>query len=351
MRFGDLKYLTAYLLPVCAFIGLSIYGIWSWLTPVVTFGIIPVIELFTSGSAENLDKEEAKIKEANPFFDALLYANLVVVYGILLFALYQFNQIDFALWELVGLLFSVGIILGSNGINVAHELGHRNNLWAKWSAKLLLIPSFYSHFTIEHNYGHHSQVATPDDPATARYNQSLYHFWFQSAYGQYINAWKLASKIPFSSTKFFSNEMYINTILQLIYSMGVLLIFSWKGLLFALIMGVIGFLLLETINYIEHYGLMRTQRKSGRYVPVKEIHSWNSNHKLGRILLYELTRHSDHHYRAQKKYQILENHETSPQLPYGYPTSMLIAAFPFLWFKLMNKKVNEWNQKNVEKVS
>lgn len=342
MIIKDLKYLTAYLLPVCAFLGLTELGIWTFLTPVVTFGLIPIIEIFSPEATENLTEEEYQKKKIHPFFDVLLYLNVVVVYVILGLGLIQITQQNVAVWEVIGVLFSIGIILGSNGINVAHELGHRDNLLATWLAKLLLIPSFYTHFTIEHNFGHHNKVATPDDPATAKLNQNLYQFWFQSVVGQYLNAWKLGSKIPFSNRySLLRNEMYLNTFLQITYAILVFLIFGSKGLGTAVVAGIIGFLLLETINYIEHYGLQRKQRKSGRYVPVKETHSWNSNHMLGRILLYELTRHSDHHFRAQKKYQTLEYHEVSPQLPFGYPTCMMLAAFPPIWFKVMNKRVKE----------
>ncbi|MBT8394792.1 MAG: fatty acid desaturase, partial [Bacteroidia bacterium] len=118
-----------------------------------------------------------------------------------------------------------------------------------------------------------------------------------------------------------------------------LYIFGAIGLLFAVLVAIVGFTLLETVNYIEHYGLLRLKTKSGRYERVKEIHSWNSNHIIGRIVLYELTRHSDHHYKASKKYQILDCHQESPQMPYGYPTSMVISLIPPLWFKLMNKRI------------
>ena len=102
---------------------------------------------------------------------------------------------------------------------------------------------------------------------------------------------------------------------------------------------ITGFLLLETVNYIEHYGLLRKKKESGRYERVMEIHSWNSNHVIGRIMLYELTRHSDHHYKTSKKYQVLACHDDSPQMPYGYPTSMVLSLIPPLWFKIMNKRI------------
>ena len=133
--------------------------------------------------------------------------------------------------------------------------------------------------------------------------------------------------------------MFWFTLIQIGYLVTIISIFGTKGFLVALFSGIVGLLLLETINYIEHYGLMRKLTPSGRYERVTEKHSWNSNHILGRIILYELTRHSDHHYKSQKKYQILEYHDVSPQMPYGYPTSMVLSFFPPIWFNIMNKKI------------
>jgi len=245
-------------------------------------------------------------------------------------------------YEIIGLIVSIGIVLGVNGINVGHELGHRQTTNERFIGKALLLPSFYMHFYIEHNYGHHLHAATPEDPATARFNQSVYSFWFTSTVRQYFSAWKIQIKLlkninlSFISLK---NDMLWFTIFQLAYLLGVFSLFGIKTFVFAVATGVVGFILLETVNYIEHYGLLRQQTKSGRYERVKEVHSWNSNHIVGRIVLYELTRHSDHHYKSSKKYQVLDCHEESPQMPFGYPTSMVLAMLPPLWFKIMNKRI------------
>lgn len=353
MKFNDLKYLTAFLIPICALVGVSYPKYFSFLTPVFAFILIPIIELFTSENKTNLlDKEKVK-KNKSKFFDFLLYLNLPLVYFILITALIQINQQDLSYLEISGLVVSIGIVLGSNGINVAHELGHRNDFWSQQVARLLLLPSHYTHFTLEHNYGHHAKVSTPEDPATAKLNQSLYSFWWTSSTGQYKNAWKIQKKLlNTKEASFFSlkNDMLINSFLKISYFTLLFLFFSWKITLLAIFMGIVGFLLLESINYLEHYALLRQQKKSGRYEPVKEIHSWNSNHLLGRIMLYELTRHSDHHYRANKKYQVLDYHSTSPELPYGYPTSILIAFIPLLWFALMNPRVPKEMKRSTSKI-
>lgn len=133
--------------------------------------------------------------------------------------------------------------------------------------------------------------------------------------------------------------MFWFAVIQVSYLAAIMLFFGVTAFIFAILAAIVGFVLLETVNYIEHYGLLRLKTKSGRYERVKEIHSWNSNHVIGRIVLYELTRHSDHHYKSTKKYQVLDCHEESPQMPFGYPTSMVLAMIPPLWFKIMNKRV------------
>ncbi|MBT8271158.1 MAG: alkane 1-monooxygenase, partial [Bacteroidia bacterium] len=184
--------------------------------------------------------------------------------------------------------------------------------------------------------------ATPEDPATARYNQSVYSFWFTSTIRQYINAWRIQKRLLSKKDQFFlsfGNDMLWYVVIQAIYLFIIFSIFGLNGLLFAIAMAIVGFLLLETVNYIEHYGLLRQKRESGRYERVMACHSWNSNHVIGRIVLYELTRHSDHHYKSSKKYQALACHESSPQMPFGYPTSMVLSLIPPLWFRIMNKRV------------
>jgi alkane 1-monooxygenase len=290
----------------------------------------------------NLKPKEADSKLKRKLFDWLLYFNLPVVFGLLIFALHTVSAASLRPYEFIGLIISVGIVLGVNGINVAHELGHRQSTNERFLAKALLLPAFYMHFYIEHNFGHHLHAATPEDPATARYNQSVYSFWLTSTVRQYFSAWKIQTALlKRNASRFLGiyNDMLWFTFFQITYLTVVALIFGSTGFIFALFAGVTGFILLETVNYIEHYGLLRLKTRSGRYERVKKIHSWNSNHVIGRIILYELTRHSDHHYKSSKKYQVLDCHEESPQMPFGYPTSMVLAMIPPLWFRIMNKRV------------
>ena len=338
----DLKYLAAMSIPVSMLIGLYFKGYWSFFTPAYAFVLIPLLELLLPHDPSNYEGELREEKKNNILFDWMLYLNIPIVFGLLFYILIQLPQNTYTFHELVGLILSMGIVLGTNGINVAHELGHRQGSTERYWAKLLLLPSFYMHFYIEHNFGHHLHAATREDPATARYNQSVYSFWVSSVVRQYLSAWKIQGKLLKASDESFlspKNDMLWYSIFQVTYLLALFLFFGPVGLFFALAAGVVGFLLLETVNYIEHYGLLRKKLPSGRYERVREIHSWNSNHVMGRIILYELTRHSDHHYKSSKKYQVLDYHDTSPQMPFGYPTSMVLSFFPPLWFNIMNKRI------------
>ena len=342
----DLKYLFAYTIPVATLVSITSEGFFTYTTLIYAFVIIPVLETIFKDvdSKEEYTKSEVQNKLSNTFFDILLYLNIPFVFGLLILGLFNLNQLQLNLFETVGMVLSLGILLATNAINVGHELGHRKSFIERCLSKLLYLPCLYMHFYIEHNFGHHNNVATPKDPATAKFNQTVYSFWFTSVIGQYISAWRLQLQLlKIKNLRFFSfkNDMLYYTIFELAYLLVIYSFFGLYGLFLAVIIGVLSFLFLETINYIEHYGLLRNKLPSGRYERVQSHHSWNSNHFIGRIVLYELTRHSDHHFKASKKYQILENKRESPQLPYGYPTSILLALVPWLWFSLVNPLLNK----------
>ena len=313
----DLKYLFAYTVPLAAYFSFQASGIWMFSLVFYAFLVIPLLDVIAGESTENLPDEDVSYKKNKWVFDLMLYLNLPLVFGLLFFAFYKVYTCDYSTLEYVGLSLSAGIFLATNGINVAHELGHRKPYIDRFVSKCLYMPCLYMHFYIEHNFGHHLNVATPEDGATARYNQTVYGFWITSVVRQYISAWRLQlqllqrTKKPFISIQ---NDMLWYHLIQPAYLAGIFLLFSWDVMLFAGLVGVVAFLFLECINYIEHYGLMRKKTDSGRYERVQPHHSWNSNFNIGRITLYELTRHSDHHFKSTKKYQTLNSHKESPNL-------------------------------------
>ena len=339
----DLKYLMSYSIALTAFIGILYGGPFVYLTVVYTFVFIPILESYTKEGKNTYTDDEKKNRNLDPFFDFLLYLNIPIVFGIFFISL---NTLLYSntYFEIIGIILSSSIVMATNGINVGHELGHRKSLFSRTCSKLLYLPCQYMHFFIEHNYGHHINVATPNDPATAKYKQNLYSFWISSVTKTYLSAWKIQLKLlRVSKLSFFSfkNDMIFYTVFQTLFLIFIYFNYGLIITLYSLIMSIISFLFLETINYVEHYGLLRKIKPNGRYERVKPHHSWNSNHTIGRIVLYELTRHSDHHFKSSKKYQVLESIQDSPQLPYGYPTSILISFFPPLWFWIMNPLVRD----------
>ena len=350
MRTSDYKYLLAYLGPLFCWAGLYFQ---SYVSPgmfYLAFVIIPILEFILPHAARTPDKAEEERKQIF-FFDLLLYLHVPILYGLMVYYFRVLSTADLSFVEQLGLLLNMGTILGAMGINIAHELGHRPGIFDKITSQLLLLPAHYLHFQIEHNLGHHKHVATPNDPSTARRNESLYAFWWRSVTGVYKKAWEIEKRIlqrkdisPFS----WHNRMIRFTLLQLIYYLCILWIWGSFVLGMAILAGILGFLLLETVNYIEHYGLVRKQLPSGRYEPVGIQHSWNSNHPMGRIMLFELTRHADHHYKAQRPYQILRHYEESPQLPMGYPSAMLLSLIPPLWFQVLESHLPDEKKLRVQ---
>jgi len=339
----DAKYLIAYILPASTWIALSLKGPYSFSTVIVGFVCIPLIEQLLPSSAENLNETQEINQLKKPLFDVLLYLNLPILYFLAVNYFLAITAGRLEAYELFGLTLSMGITVGTIGINVGHELGHRVNTFEQWMAQALLLPALYMHFFIEHNRGHHKNVGTDLDPASARRGQTVYGFWIQSVIGGYRNAWVLEKERLIKEGRpihSLNNAMIRFTVLEFFWLSSLAILFGWIAIPYAIAIATVGFLLLETVNYIEHYGLRRARTASGHFEMVKPMHSWNSDHELGRIFLYELTRHSDHHYKANRKYQILRHFEESPQLPLGYPASILLSLVPPLWFRYMNPRVD-----------
>ncbi len=313
--------------------------------PVIfAFGFIPGLELLIKPNAQNLETAENEMRREDRKYDVLLYLVAPVIYACIVFYLFALQQMPLEFYEKMGLTLSLGVILGGLGINVAHELGHRTKTFEQNLAKILLLPSAYMHFFIEHNRGHHKNVSTPDDPASSRRNELVYQFWIRSVVLGYISAWKIENqRLIRQNQKAFTlkNEMLRFQLIQIAFWLLIGFTFGLEILIWYTGAAIIGFLMLETVNYIEHYGLMRSKITDFRYEKVQPTHSWNSNHAIGRLMLFELSRHSDHHFQPQKKYQILEHHDHSPQMPTGYPGMMLLSLIPPLWFAVMNPKITK----------
>ena len=253
----DLKYLFAYTIPLSTYVSFYLGGYFSFFTLGYAFILIPILELILNETDRKYSENEKEDRLKNFLFDGMLYLNLPIVFILLSYGLNKLIVNSYETYEIIGLIFSLGILLATNAINVAHELGHRKNILDRNLSKLLFLPCLYMHFYLEHNLGHHKNVGTQEDPATARYNQNLFHFWIESVIKQYFNAWTIQLRLlSMEKRSFFSvkNDMFFYTIFQIGYLIFLFQIFGLMGMVYGIIVAVISFLFLETINYIEHYG-------------------------------------------------------------------------------------------------
>ncbi|MFZ9386498.1 MAG: alkane 1-monooxygenase [Chitinophagaceae bacterium] len=344
-----LKYLLPFLLFLGAIRSFHSQGWVIWLPFFFAFLFVPLLELLIKPDPSNLGEAEEELARSNRGYDILLYA----VVGLQYYCLYTFLDSlaspGLPPADIAGRVLVMGILCGVFGINVAHELGHRVNKWEQTLAKALLLTSLYMHFFTEHNKGHHKRVATREDPSSARYNEPVYLFYFRTILFSYLSAWHIANaETRKRGHKIFSihNEMIQFSLIQATFLGLIWLVFGGLVTVYFLVSAGIGILLLETVNYIEHYGLQRRETGPGKYERTMPEHSWNSDHVIGRILLFELSRHSDHHYLASRKYQVLRHHENSPQMPTGYPGMILLSLVPPAWFYVMNRKIRNMRTTN-----
>jgi alkane 1-monooxygenase len=339
-----LPYFTSFILFILALMAFQKSGLWCWVPLIFTFGIIPAAEFLLKPVPSNNDPDQEATLKNHRIFDFILYAAAALHLILLVLFISNISSWNNTI-DLAGRVVSMGILCGVFGINLAHELGHRTNSLDRTLSKVLLLTSLYMHFYIEHNKGHHTRVSTPDDPASARFGESIFKFWIRSITGSYLSAWHIAqsdAKKSGSESYFLFNEMLLFQIIQILFLAGIWYYFGYQAIIGFVVAAVIGALLLESVNYIEHYGLSRKITEESRFERVQPHHSWNSDHILGRWMLFELSRHSDHHFLASRKYQILKSYQHVPQMPTGYPGMILLAMVPPLWFKIMHSRINQY---------
>jgi len=345
MKVRAFKYASPFVAFVLAWFAFTGHGIITFLPIMWAYVLIPFVELFLTPDEKNMEAAEEEVAKADQRYDLVLYAVPVLLYASLIIFLVSLRATDLTWIDYVGRIMSMGLLCGVFGINVGHELGHRANKTEQAVAKSLLLVSQYIHFFIEHNRGHHKRVATPEDPSTARLNEWLFAFYWRTIPNCYISAWKIAIRDVKKKGKpvlSFHNEMIRYTFIQIAFVAVIFFVIGWMITLCYLIAAGLGIGLLETVNYIEHYGLLRKEIAPGKYERPLPIHSWNSSHVIGRLMLFELSRHSDHHYMASRKYQVLRHHHESPQMPTGYPGMMILAHIPPLFIHVMKKQMKKY---------
>ncbi len=332
-------------LLMAAGLALDMVNLFAWGAPVVVFVIIPVLDWLLGQDALNPDEvEEVPVMNKDRFYKFLTLSWVVLFAGLLVWSVTLLGSGMFSTLGAIGWIFSIGIV-GGLGINVAHELIHKDDRLETWAGGFLLSLVCYGGFKVEHLRGHHVHVSTPEDASSSRYNQSLYHFLPRAYVRNFLNAWKLeAQRLERKGLKPVSwrNELIWWYGLSVLALVAFTVAYGWLGAAFFLGQSFVAFTLLEIVNYLEHYGLHRRKLENGRYERTTPEHSWNSNYFLTNVFLFHLQRHSDHHAYAKRRYQVLRHHEVAPQLPAGYATMVVLACIPPLWKKVMNPRVEAY---------
>ncbi|GAA4021471.1 alkane 1-monooxygenase [Actimicrobium antarcticum] len=312
-----------------------------WLPVIFTYCIAPLIDLALGTDTSNPPESAVPALDADPYYRRVTFALVPLLWGAFIYAAW-FSQSVVLSWQAqLGLILATGGV-GGFCINLGHEIGHKRAPLEQWLAKLILAPTFYGHFTVEHNRGHHRDVATPDDPASSRMGESIWRFMLREMPGAFRRAWVLerarlqADGLPFWSL----HNVILQPALITFALWGALCL--WLGpqvLLFLLPAALWSNFQLTSANYIEHYGLLRQTGPNGRVETCKPQHSWNSNHVFSNWATFHLQRHSDHHAHPLRRFQSLRHFDAAPQLPNGYFGMFTVAYFPPLWFAIMDRRL------------
>lgn len=327
-------------------LGIALHGWtgnqWMLLAPLLlSYLVAPIVDWLVGEDTSNPPEVVVKALEEDWYYRSLTMVTVPLHFVALIAAAYWASSQNLHPLMFVALAVTAG--LGSGlGINTAHELGHKKTKLEQWLARIVLAVPAYGHFCIEHNRGHHRDVATPEDPASSRMGESIYRFALREIPGAMKRGWQVEKdRLERKGAPVFSwqNELLQSYAISAVLQLGLLLSFGWLMIPFLLIHNVLAWWQLTSANYIEHYGLLRQRQANGRYERCEPHHSWNSNHRYSNLLLFHLQRHSDHHAHPTRRYQSLRNFENVPRLPNGYFGMYLAAYVPPIWYRIMDKRL------------
>ncbi len=325
----------------------------TMVAPAMLHAIIPAIDKLIGADSENHPEEAIHALENDPYYMQIVKAFIPVQYLANFVAAYAVSRKGTPLIDQILMGMSIGAI---NGIatNTAHELSHKSEKHYHLLSQLTLLPTGYVHFRVEHPYGHHRRVATPEDPASSQMGESFWQFWPRTVIGSFKSAIEIETRRLERRGKTFwsfDNELLRGWAMSAGYHATLIALFGRRVIPFQITQALYGITLFEVINYIEHYGLKRAKLPSGQYVRTMPEHSWNSNSMVTNLVLYQLQRHSDHHAYPTRAFQALRHFEDVPQLPGGYASLLLPAIIPPLWYKLMDQRVYDHYQGDLSKAN
>ena len=314
---------------------------WLWAPLVLVYVLMPLLDMLVGEDMSNPPESAVPALEEDRYYRFVTWAIVPLLWLAFIGAAWYASTAALPWHAWLALAISTGLV-GGFCINAGHELGHKKPRFERVLAQLVLAPTAYGHFVVEHNRGHHRDVATPADPASSRMGESIWRFVLREWPGAWRRAWALErERLAAQGRGAFSlrNE---------IVATGLLTLALWTALVAWLGAGVLPFLLLSaawanfqlsSANYIEHYGLLRRTGPDGRPERCAPRHSWNSNSLVSNWILFQLQRHADHHAHAARRYQSLRHFPEAPQLPTGYFGMFLLAYVPALWFRVMDPRL------------
>jgi alkane 1-monooxygenase len=339
-------WLLSVAMPLTPLLAIAFYNrfesLWALAIPLAfTYIVIPLMDWLLGSDSNNPPEEIVAQLEEERYYRYLTYITVPLHFLTLIIMAWYVGTQNLDLLAVVILAVTTGVFSGL-GINTAHELGHKKTKIERTLAKIALAVPVYGHFCIEHNRGHHTDVATPEDPASARMGESIYRFCLREIPGAFKRGWEVeAQRLQRQGKAVFStdNEILQSFAISAVLQGGLIIAFGWIMLPFLAIHNFWAWFQLTSANYIEHYGLKRDKLPSGRYERPQPHHSWNANYIFSNIALFHLERHSDHHANPTRRYQSLRNFDDLPELPNGYFGCYWLAYFPSLWYAVMDKKV------------
>ncbi len=315
--------------------------LWFLLPLASNYVIAPLLDWLIGEDTNNPPEEVVMQLERDPYYRRLTYI-VVPLHFITLTACAWYAATQSLSWWAFTVLAIVAGLTAGLAINTGHELGHKKSKLEKSLAKIVLAVAAYGHFSVEHNRGHHKDVSTPGDPASARMGEGIYKFARREIPAAFRRAWQVEEErltLRGKPVWHHSNPILQSYAITAILSLTLIVLFGWKVIPFLLIHNFLAYWQLTSANYVEHYGLLRERDARGRYERCQPHHSWNSNHILSNLVLFHLERHSDHHTYPQRRYQSLRHFDDLPSLPNGYFGMYLLAYFPWLWFLVMDKRL------------
>jgi alkane 1-monooxygenase len=324
-------------------------GIWVLALPIWAWGLFTILDAISGEDESNIDPltEDSRLTWYRLVTVIWFPVQLLMTYGLIW---YVTRTDHLGLAEQIGLFFGVGVVAGTIGIVYAHELMHQKSKTERLLGDFLMCITIYGHFRSEHLLVHHRYVGTPKDPVTARYNEGFHRFYPRVLWQSLVSSFNAeAAMLARKNKPWFhrSNPFWRYILLESGFAILAFIVGGWAGVGLFLVQAGIAIWQLELVNYIEHYGLTRKHLGGGKYEHVLPRHSWNSNHKASNWLLINLQRHSDHHYKPDRRFPLLQAHteDSAPQLPHGYPVMTAMAMVPPIWRRVMNPKVRQWLKK------